>query len=270
MAPPYDHVVSPELALVDPELAARARAALPVRVVPPRVLPALPTPETAVASPSRLRGRAATPALTLVATAAASLIVTTFTGPDPASGELPVVEALPATGRAATTTGNAPARVGSVSVTTPPESAQRVDAKAPSSTVTRSRADAPAESSPSTAAPPPPTRATVPAPASAPRMPRSGTTLVWPRSTTGSSYDLELVRDGVVIYSTRLRSPGVAVPRSWQRDGVTYTIRPEDQAFVWSVVNGRRAAEPLLSGALALDLTLISRYVERSQRRLNP
>jgi hypothetical protein len=93
----------------------------------------------------------------------------------------------------------------------------------------------------------------------------SAPTLVWRPSAAATSYDLELVRDGSVIHSQRLRSPRVVLPRRWQRAGVTYSIRPEDETFVWPVVGGRRSTVPLVNGVLALDLTPVARYVARSR-----
>ena len=39
-----------------------------------------------------------------------------------------------------------------------------------------------------------------------------------------------------------------------------FSIRPEDQAFVWPVVDGRRVAEPVVNGTLAFDHTRIARF----------
>jgi hypothetical protein len=98
----------------------------------------------------------------------------------------------------------------------------------------------------------------------------SATTLVWPRSRHASAYDLELVRIGVVIYSTRSSSPRVVVPRSWDRAGASYVIQPEDQVFVWPIVDGRRVATPAVDGILALDMTRIASLIEQSQSGARP
>jgi hypothetical protein len=251
--PPVDpDTLSPELALVDPELAARARAALGVPVAA-RPESEAGGREPAAAQPSRSSRRLATPVLTLLATAAASLIVTSFTGPEHASGESPTV-AAPARG-AGLAAQPAPADSPSTGST---QAGDEVDAPS-SSSATPSADDEVASTlaTSGTAAAP----QVAPAVAPAPRVAPSPTTLVWPRSAKASSYDLELVRGESVIFSQRSRSPQVVLPREWRRGGVRYTIQPEDQAFVWPVVDGRRAATPVVNGALALDMTLVGRFV---------
>lgn len=85
-------------------------------------------------------------------------------------------------------------------------------------------------------------------------------TLFWGRAPSASSYDIELVRGHSRIFAARSRSSQVIVPRSWRHGGVTFGIRPEDQAYVWPIIDGRRAARPVVNGTLALDLTLVASY----------
>ena len=71
-----------------------------------------------------------------------------------------------------------------------------------------------------------------------------------------TSYELVLVRNGRRILSRISSTPEVEIPRAWTRMGRSYGIRPEDQAYVWALVDGRRSGRALVGGAPALDLML--------------
>ena len=257
MLPLFDaEVVSPELALVDPELAARARAALPPRCGRRAPAPSLPT--VAVASATRRGRRLATPVLTVLATAVASAIVTGFTSFEQAQGEPPravasVETVAPVTARAAPE--------GSSAVATPPARSDAPAAASSPSSPTASgrvgtdggRTRAKSAASPMAAA----SNTTAPAPA------RSGTTLVWDEAAGAAAYDVELRRGGALIYAETFAAREALVPRSWEKDGTAFVLQPEDQLYVWPVIGGRRAS-PVVDGALAMDTTDIARFVELS------
>jgi hypothetical protein len=253
MPPRLDDVLSPELVLVDPGLRARARATMVVPHWAPSSVEE-PPPEPIVVEPEPpQRRRVAAPVGTLVATAVASLVVSAFSGGEQANGVVGV-DGDRAVGSA--TTLSSSSAQGSRAVLSAPvtSGARSRPATENGATVSESEESPPITSSPSAQESEPTHRLTA-----------SATTLVWPRSTQASAYDLELVRDGAVIFAARSSSPQVLLPRSWSRDGVSYAIQPEDQAFVWPVVDGRRRGEAVVNGALALDLTLVSRFVELSR-----
>jgi hypothetical protein len=246
MPPRLDDVLTPELVLVDPGLRARARAAMAVPHWAPSSVEE-PPPEPVVVEPPepepRRRSRMGAPVGTLVATAVASLVVTAFSAGEQARGSLqPSARSVLGVQVAARVpTGAATDRDGIVPHPVLPSPAT-------SSTPRAGHASAP----------------------SAGTVTASPTALGRPRSVTTSSYDLELVRDGSVIYSTRSRSAEVGLPRAWWRDGVTYTIQPEDRAYVWPIVEGRRSAQPLVNGARALDTRLVALFVELSRSTTRP
>ena len=220
--PPFvdDVVISPELALVDPDLAALAREALPDRALLRLVAVGVHEVAPAQSAPAGWRDRVTTtPVLTLLATAAVSLVVTAFTGHESADGARPLVfDVVQEADTSAEVAGDW----------------QIVD-----------EVEAPVVRQPTAVAP---TR-------------DATTTLVWPGSPQ-ATYDVELVRGNAVIYSSRSTSSHVVLPPKWQWNGSPYTVQPQDQAFVWRVVDERRASTPIVNGVLALDMTPISRFSE--------
>ena len=203
----------------------------------------------------------AAPVGTLVATAAASLVVSAFSGGEQANGVVGVdgdsgVDS--ATTRSSSSL-QGPRAVPSAPVTSGAGAPSRPASESGATIASESASSPPSTGSPSAQESEPTHGATV-----------SAATLAWPRSVHATAYDLELVRDGAVIFAARSSSPQVHIPRRWTRDGVSYAIQPEDQAFVWPVVDGRRRGEAVVNGALALDLTPVARFIEQSRSKAHP
>jgi len=77
--------------------------------------------------------------------------------------------------------------------------------------------------------------------------------VAWAPVTGATRYRVEVVRAGSKIYATLTARPDVRIPHSWKRAGTSYRRHPEDQLFVWAVVDGRQAREPLVDGVLLFD-----------------
>jgi hypothetical protein len=92
----------------------------------------------------------------------------------------------------------------------------------------------------------------------------SATRLVWDGAAGAASYDVELRRGGAVIYSSTSTASEALVPRSWEKDGMAFVLQPEDQLYVWPVVDNRRVST-VVDGALAMDTTDVVRMLELSQ-----
>ena len=86
------------------------------------------------------------------------------------------------------------------------------------------------------------------------------TELVWDDLGNASSYDIELIRNGSQIFAASALSPRVNVPRRWTHDGERFSVRPEDEVFIWPVVDGRRGSRPLVNGTHVFDNTLVARF----------
>jgi hypothetical protein len=253
-------VVSPELALVDPELARCARLALPlpaaVEPVPPLGVEPPPAFDRLPRQGRQLRGRG----LVLVVGALAVGAVTMLDlGVLDAAWSDPASRVARAAGTTTPTDGTvAPiASWSSASSTTRSQPAvrstpHRAGASGPSTTVAVD-AQRPTEDTPK-ASPNSVTTSSFALPTDP-----SGTTIVWTPVPGADSYLVQVVRDGTPIYATRSRAAKLTIPRTWSTGTATLRVQPEDQAFVWPVVDRRRAARPVVDGVLVLDLTPIIR-----------
>ncbi len=190
--------LSPELALVDPELAAAARARLPDPAPPPSVSrpPALLEILQANARahpeqiPDRHRGRRRrllTIAVGGVAAAALAFVLVSVPADEPK-----------------------------------PESREQAAATRPSVSVPRTE---PAPPAPSTEAPPPPV-AEEPPPQ----------TFAWAPTTATAEYEFQLFRGSQRVYRTRVAEPRLELPRRWTQGGRTDALSPGEYTwYVWPI-----------------------------------
>ena len=250
-----DDVVSPELALVDPELAARARETLPNAVALERsfAIGFEFVPEELLADDAVThRRRQVMPLLALASLVTASIVGVGALrgGPSPnseswsATGATPVV----ASAQAGSSATEAQSTQGVVTEDTPQPDARvaaSMDELQPQALVASSLTRTPSLST---------------GDAVAPMVAARPTELVWDELGNASSYDVELVRNGAQIFAASAPSPQVNVPRVWTHDGERFSVRPEDEVFIWPVVDGRRGSRPLVNGTAVFDNTLIARF----------
>jgi hypothetical protein len=217
---------SPELVLVDPELAARARASLAIHPAPPRsVTPvrssqlaedeSLEAPPPAAKKqhgPTRWPGRRSWP---LMAGTAAAIVATLLlldvrveVGKSPASAE-PATLDLP------------PPALPSLPPISPTQ---------PAST-----------SEPRSATKPP----------SSPKLePRR---FAWAPVQGATAYRIEIRRGSMLIFARETTRPEIEIPRAWKRAGVTQTLRPgEYRWYVWPIVSERRSTKAVVQASLSI------------------
>ena len=254
-----DDVVSPELALVDPDLADRARAALPLRGPTERARAARAQQLSVVDRAPRRRRIA--PVVALASLGAASVLGSGLLRVGPVVGDSPSASGIAISSATTSESGLGSTSAAPGSTVPPPGTAARF-----TQVVAATDAVGQGSVSPSVGTPQatlsPATGSTQQSRAGvlAPGVPLRPMTLVWARVPGVSSYDIELVRNGSRIYAASSSSPRVDVPRTWTHGGLRFAIQPEDQAFVWPVIDGRRAAEPVVNGTLAFDKTLIAHF----------
>src|SRR5262245_56941679 len=232
--PHEDTVVSPELVLVDPGLAASARAALPdspgrharptaewLQSFRPDERPIVSVPTAgddsremvAPQKPRRRRLRMIVRATVVLAVAAAAIaVVVRIPTTEPATDNPGVRTEPPA--------GAAPARP-----TEPPRAAPKP--------ATGGKLKQPS------------TQLRVPQPA--PRR------FAWAPSGGASGYHVELFRGSNLVFRTDTVKPQIVVPRRWRLKRRTYRLRPGVYRwYVWPRINGRRARSAIVQAKLVV------------------
>jgi hypothetical protein len=234
---PADELLSPELVLVDPALAARARD----RLSPPGP-PACATPE---------------PPDTVAAVDAAAAATRRLARQALASQDADELRAPPF----------APARrrrLAAVSVTCATvaiallatERALQRDASSVAAPAAAEDRAQPAEprptaAAPSSAAPPPsprsPSARPDAAPAPAPRR------FVWAPVADATGYHVELFREANRVFAADTTRAAITIPTRWRFDGRPYRLEPvEYRWYVWPIVSGRRSSEAIVQARLVV------------------
>lgn len=215
--------VSPELVLVDPELAVRERARLPERMVDSRPVSA------EVASPGSTHDKP-------VRAADAPRV----TG---------VAEDRP---RSRTQSWRLPTGVAAAIVIGLVLLDVRVEVgRSPAAAETSSR---PPATAPALAPAPAPAPASPSLPLSSDPSPQPELRrFAWAPVKGASGYRVEIHRGSSRVFVRETRKPEVAVPRTWRLDGRTHRLRPgEYRWYVWPIVSGRRAARAVVQASLSI------------------
>ena len=232
----HSELVSPELALVDPELARRERARLPhpgeqeaLARISAQLDRTAVRPEADVLAPvaDLLRGRGRWVAPVAVATALVIGVlladVRVELGKTPAAAGPAAVDDQPAAEAPAT---------GPTPPTSPPPSL-------------------PARSSPATK----PTRNPVPGarpPATRTARPQARS-FAWAPASGASSYHVEFFRGDVRIFAANTTRPAITVPSTWRFGGRSWRLEPgEYRWYVWRVVDRRRDDRAIVQARLTV------------------
>jgi hypothetical protein len=246
-----EEVTSPELVLVDPDLAQRARARLrnpAEKEALARIAsqlerapePATPV-ETGVLAERRRRwpGRWAAPVAAALAVAFLLADALVEFGKTPASADTAALEAPEPTAPEPT-----------VAEPTATATAPAPTDRAPSAPNTREP-----KSQPSRAPSPSPSagtsnRAPTPTPARVRAEPQR---FAWAPVTDASGYHVELFRQQVKVFAADTRQPAVTIPVRWRFADRKRRLAPgEYRWYVWPVVAGRRAARAIVQSRLTV------------------
>jgi hypothetical protein len=218
--------VSPELALIDPELAAAARALLPDPAPAPVARPRAPagparrveaaveepvteTPvaEAPVGAPRRRYRRLLTTGVpALLATLVLALIVIVDWQDRGMPRLLEPTDALPSPTASAPIATSPPAGTTARSATTPPPTTTARSATMPQPTTTETE--------------PEPT----------------GQTFVWAASAGAAAYEFQLFRGETRVFRTRVAEPRLQLPREWRDGGRDQSLEPGTYRwYVWPI-----------------------------------
>lgn len=266
--------VSPELVLVDAELAARARASLPdndARELEPQSLAALarrdslvaPSPHAVpfratselleqaetrpVAPRKRRRWRRRLVAILTLAALAGIATAVAISNPKRSSRLSAVVEHLSTTVAAPEHAPFTKSSNGRTPTTRAPRAAPTATTSLPIPTTTGSRADPTHRASPSVPRP-------QPAPERAPPAPRL---FNWAPVPAATYYLVTFYRGREEIYVARPVAPRVALPSKWMFAGRHYRLTPG--RYRWSVRVGRGRPAAARYGKLIVEATLVVR-----------
>jgi hypothetical protein len=283
-----EELLSPELVLVDSDLAQRARADLLVPaetidqidrrrfvagsldVAPFAIAPAATTPVTfvddeaaaalrrlsereldAYSRPSRRRR----PALKIVALACAGAVAVTLAGITLLGHQSP--------GRIVARAASTVSRPADGESANDPRSAEGATTAGASAAADPTPLGAEDGSAPDAAAtgPSSPRQATQDGRLHASRVPAklqkirwSARRFIWPPHQGATSYHVEFLRGGSTILVADPRTNRVVVPATWRFRGRSFSLDPDDRLSVWPMTHGLRGATAIISGELVVDL----------------
>lgn len=238
---PHRELVSPELALVDPELARRERARLPhpgEQEALARISAQLDRtpvrPEGDVLAPVvvdllRGRGRWVAP----VAVATALVVVALLADVRGELGKTPAAADPAAVDDQAAAEAHMPPTTG------------------PAPPVPQPSPRLPAPSSPAAKSSPDPARRAKP-PAE-PRARAQARSFAWAPASGASAYHVEFFREDVRIFSANTTRPAITVPSTWRFGGRSWRLEPgEYRWYVWGVVDRRRDNRAIVQARLTV------------------
>jgi hypothetical protein len=77
---------------------------------------------------------------------------------------------------------------------------------------------------------------------------------IWPARRSASGYHVELRRGDSAIFVANPQTNRLVVPKTWRYKGRKLTLDPDDRLSVWPVAHGLRAPTAIISGELVVDL----------------
>lgn len=78
-------------------------------------------------------------------------------------------------------------------------------------------------------------------------------TLIWPRTPRASGYHVQIVRKGSQIFVADTSRSRLRIPATWRFHGGVRYLEPQDRLYIWPVVRGQRLSTPTVHTQIDLD-----------------
>jgi hypothetical protein len=78
--------------------------------------------------------------------------------------------------------------------------------------------------------------------------------LAWTPTVGATGYEIEIFRGTSRIFATRSASNQVTILGLWNANGAAQRLDPDDRLYVWPLISGKRASKPILNGVLVVDV----------------